>query len=175
MFLESFKEFKKLRSLTGLGMCLALGVILSFFFSVQLSQELKLTFSFLPLALIGMMYGPSCGFIAGAALDLICYVIKPTGPYFPGFTLTTALTGLVFGLFLYKGQTKLWRMAAAKVLINLLLNLLLNSLWLKLLYGSAFWAMLPTRLVKNAALLPIEIALLWLILVPVRKYLMKNE
>ena len=48
MFLESFKEFKKLRSLTGLGMCLALGVILSFFFSVQLSQELKLTFSFLP-------------------------------------------------------------------------------------------------------------------------------
>ena len=102
-------------------------------------------------------------------------MIKPTGPYFPGFTLTTALTGLVFGLFLYKGQTKLWRMAAAKVLINLLLNLLLNSLWLKLLYGSAFWAMLPTRLVKNAALLPIEIALLWLILVPVRKYLMKNE
>ncbi len=171
IFKESAAEFSRLRSLAGLGMCLALLIVLTLFGSFYITTTLKLSLGFLILSLIGMVYGPVCGFAAGAAADLICFVLKPSGPYFPGFTLTTALTGFIFGLFLYRFRTELWRMIASKALVNLLLNLVLNSLWLNLLYGSAFWAMLPSRLLKNVALLPIEVLLMWLVLVPCSKLL----
>ncbi len=174
LFKDSASEFGRLKSLAGLGMCLALGVVINLFGSFYITATLKLSLGFLVLALIGMLYGPVCGFAAGTFIDVICYLLYPNGPYFIGFTLTTALTGMMFGLFLYRFRTELWRIIVSRTLINLLLNLLLNSLWLTVLYGQAFWAMLPSRIFKNVVLLPVEVALLWLILTPASK-LLKNK
>jgi len=74
------------------------------------------------------------------------------------------LTGLVFGLFLYKKKLKLWRVIVSKACINIFLNLLLNTYWLAGLYGEGYLAMLPARLGKNLILLPLEVTLIFLVL-----------
>lgn len=169
-----FKEFTSLRSLCGMALCLALAVVLDLFVSIYVTQELALTLTFIPLALAGMLYGPVPAFVIGMLTDLLSFFIKPTGAYFPGFTLTMALTGLVFGLLLYRCKTELWRVALAKTLVNIFLNLALNTLWIAILYSKGFWALLPPRILKNLALLIPEILLLWGILNPVAHVLKKQ-
>ena len=163
-FRDSMLELKNVRAITQMAMLMALSLILNLFASLQITESLKLSFGFLATAMMGMLFGPSLAGIGAALIDILQAFIKPTGPYFPGFTLTAALSGVIFGLVLYKNQASLPRLILAKALINLLLNLLLNSLFISVLYGSAFWAMLPTRLLKNVAMLPIEVVLLYLLL-----------
>ncbi|MDP3387020.1 MAG: folate family ECF transporter S component, partial [Eubacteriales bacterium] len=63
---------------------------------------LKINFSSVPLIMVGIFFGPAAGFMAGAISDVVGYMINPMGgAYFPGFTLSTALTGMIPGL-IYK-------------------------------------------------------------------------
>ena len=55
------------------------------------------------------------------------------------------------------------RAIVAKSSISLLLNVLLNTFWMVVLYGKSFTALFPVRLTKNLMLLPVEIALLYII------------
>ncbi|MDO4289470.1 MAG: ECF transporter S component, partial [Eubacterium sp.] len=48
--------------------------------------------------LSGFILGPTAGFIVGFISDLLCFFIKPAGPYFIGFTLAMGLTGMIPGL-----------------------------------------------------------------------------
>jgi len=67
---------------------------------------LKINFSTIPIMLSGILFGPIAGFMTGGVADVIGYIINPQGgPFFPGFTLSTALTGMIPGL-VYKLITK---------------------------------------------------------------------
>ncbi|MDW7667876.1 MAG: folate family ECF transporter S component [Bacillota bacterium] len=67
---------------------------------------LKINFSTIPIMLSGILFGPVAGFMTGGVADVIGYLINPQGgPFFPGFTLSTALTGMIPGL-VYKVITK---------------------------------------------------------------------
>lgn len=177
-FRDSMLELKSVHAVTQMAMLMALSLILNLFASIQITESLKLSFGFLATAMMGMLFGPSLAAIGAGLIDILQAFIKPTGPYFPGFTLTAALTGVIFGLLLYKNKCTLPRLIIAKALINLLLNLLLNSIFISVLYGSAFWAMLPTRLFKNLVMLPIEVLLLYLLLpnlIRLQKYLSNKK
>lgn len=63
---------------------------------------LKINFSTIPIVLSGILFGPVAGFMTGGVADVIGYLINPQGgAFFPGFTLSTALTGMIPGL-IYK-------------------------------------------------------------------------
>lgn len=47
------------------------------------------------LILSGFLGGPLAGLLVGAIGDIWTYFIHPKGMYFPGFTLTSALTGFL--------------------------------------------------------------------------------
>lgn len=94
---------KKVRNLVLASLLLAITIVLSRFVSVMLpifgSQSLKISFSGIPLKIAGILLGPVYGGIVGALSDLIGYVLNSFGGvYFPGFTLTSLLAGLVPGL-----------------------------------------------------------------------------
>ena len=163
-FLHAAREFKNIHSITGTAVLMALDLVLSMFVSIQITQTLKLGLAFLAVSLMGMLYGPVMAGIGAGITDVLSAVIHPTGPFFPGFTLTALLGGLIYGCLLYEEKISVKRLIGCKLLINVFLNLLLNSLWLKLLYGSAFFAMLPMRAFKNLALLPLEVLLMYLLL-----------
>lgn len=63
-------------------------------------------FGFVPIVISAMCYGPVNSVIVYSIADIIGSILWPTGPYFPGFTLTAAISGLIYGLLLYKKPQK---------------------------------------------------------------------
>ena len=150
-------------ALAACGMLLALKVVLGMF-TLNVSPVLKVGFSFLPIAAAGMLFGPAAGGAVGALGDVVSYFVSPTGPYFPGFTLSAFLSGFLYGVFLHGKPVKLLRTVLAKAAVAVLVNLLLNPLWLSVLYSKAFLAVLSARIATNLILLPIDAALLFAML-----------
>lgn len=175
MFLASLRELKKIRGITACALLIALYVVLNSF-GIYITPSVKFTFTYLPLAAMGMLVGPSAAFIGAGLADFLAYFLRPNpAPIHFGIVLTTMLTGFVFGLFLYKKPLKLWRVILSKACVNLFLNLLLNTYWLSNLYGEGYLAMLPARLGKNLIFLPLEVTLIYLVLKVVKSIDRRNS
>lgn len=159
-FVESSKSLRKTQTLTLVGVLLAVEVLLGSFGSFRLTESVWISLAHLALAPTAMLFGPVVAGIQGALSDVLSYLIRPSGPYFPGFTLSTMLNGVVYGMLLYQTKQKLWQIIAARALVVLLLNILLNSVFLAMLYGPAKWATLPLRAGKSLIQLPIDCVLL---------------
>lgn len=138
---------------------IALEIILTRFCSIN-TPILRIGFGFLPVAMMGIMFGPVWAAVGYAAGDLLGMLIFPTGAYFPGFTVTAFLTGLVFGLFLHNREITWKRVLPASLIVILAFNLCLDTFWLSILMGDGFIALLPTRILKCAVMLPIHLVLI---------------
>ncbi len=165
----SAREYRHLRTLTLVAMLVALNIILDYVGSVQVLPELRVGFGFLTMAMVGMLFGPAVGMGAGCLTEVVSYLMNPRGAYFPGFTITAVVGGLIYGCVLYRQNVTYWRALLAKGLVNLIGNVLLNTIWLSMLYGDAFTALLPLRLLKNAALCPLEALMLFVVAGLVRR------
>lgn len=162
-FIRSAAELRRARTLTTVSLLVALGVLASVGTIIP-SEVLKIGLGFLVTACMGYLFGPLPAMLGALAVDLISYLLRPAGPYFFGFTLNALLTGLVFGLILYQSAPSLLRTAASKAVVSLFINVLLNTLWLSVLYGKAFFLLLPARFLKNLLIFPVEVLLLYLVL-----------
>lgn len=169
-FFESAKELRNLRSLVGMAVLVALGVVLTYV-SIPINENNRIGLVFLPQALMGMMYGPVAGTLAAAVGDIVGFMIKPTGPYFPGFTFTAMLSSMVYAFFYYRRKPVLWKAIVSKIITTVFLSVMLNTLWVSVLYGNPFIASLWTRLPRIAVSLPIEIIILYLVMGAVSKAL----
>lgn len=144
------------KKLVQISLLMALQIILTRFCSIN-TPIVRIGFGFLPIAIIAMMYGPMSAGVANAIADFMGVMLFPNGAYFPGFTLTAFLSGVIYGLFLYN-KPKTWsRIILSVVAINLLLNLGLDTLWLQILMKQGFLALLPTRIMKVAIMIPIQV------------------
>lgn len=121
----------------------ALEIVLSRFLGFQ-QWNVKFSFAFIPVVMAAIMYGPVAGAMVGGVSDFLGAILFPIGSYFPGFTLTAALIGMVFGLFLHKKQSMI-RIIYATVINQVFGSLLLNTFWISILYGSKFGPLLLTR------------------------------
>ena len=90
---------------------------------------------------------PRCLF--GGMLDILKYMLKPSGPFFFGFTFNVMLAGLIYGTILYQKPVTVKRIVAAEFLTKLTVNCLLNTLWISMLYGKGFFVLLPLFLYKK--------------------------
>lgn len=142
---------------------IALEIILTRFCSIN-TPILRIGFGFLPVSMIGVLYGPIWAAIGYAIGDILGMMIFPSGVYFPGFTVTAVLTGFVFGFFLHNKEKITWKtVLPASLIVILVLNLCLDTLWLSIMFGDAFIALLPTRIVKCVVMLPIHLILIPLV------------
>ena len=145
-----------------MAMLVAIDVVLSRFLAVN-TPILRASFNFIPIAVAAILFGPVWAAAGAAAADIIGATLFPVVPYFYGFTVSAALTGLIYGIFLYKRKVS-WRTLIAPVLlVTLGVNVGLGTLWLHMTMGKAFLAMLPTRLAKNLLMIPIQIVVVMLI------------
>lgn len=132
----------------------AAAIVLSRFLSIN-AWNLKVGFTFVPVFIAAYFYGPvMAGFVGGVA-DFLGAILFPVGAYFPGFTLTCALTGVVFGLLIHNKQTAI-RIIAAIIINQLVLGLLVNTVWISILYGASFSALVVTRVIQCTIMIPIE-------------------
>lgn len=157
------KRLTDTKVLTTSAMLLAIAVILGFF-KIPVSDIVEIRLQFLPVACAGMLFGPAVGGIIGGLTDILAFLIKPTGPYFPGFTITGIIQGVMYGIILYKKTPTLKRIIAAQLLDSFVIGLVLNSICLAILYGQAVYAVFSARIIKTCIMLPINIVLLTAVL-----------
>lgn len=163
LFTQSYQEMKNIRTVTVCGLMAAIAVALSFVASIEIGNYIKIGFSGIPNRMVDYLFGPVVGGCFGGALDIIKYLIKPTGMFFPGFTFDAILGGLIYGSFVYKRPLSLPRIFIAKLAVILVCNLFFNTLWISILYGKAFMALLPARLLKNAVMWPVDSLILFMV------------
>lgn len=154
-FQDSLHEFQHIKTLCAIGMLGALCIIINNF-TIAIGDFLKIGFSSECNVLVGCLFGPAASAIFGAAMDLLKFLMKPTGPYFWGWTFDAAVAGLIFGFGLYKKKITFWRVFFVRLANAILVNVLLGTYWLNVMYGKGFIALLPTRLFKNIIMVPIE-------------------
>ena len=157
------EKIRDTRVLATSAMLLAIAVIMGFL-KVPINQFIELRFAYLPIACAGFLFGPGIGGAVGAMSDILGYLVKPTGPYFPGFTLTSLVSGLIYGAGLFRKPVTFRRCLAVKTVNMIVVSFLMNPLWLVLLYGQGFFAVLTARVVKTLIMLPIETAILYYVL-----------
>ena len=140
----------------------ALDVVLTRLLALN-TPVMKIGLGFAAVALSAMLYGPCWAMLTSALGDLLGALLFPTGAYFPGFTLTAACTGLLFGLCLYRKPPRLVYAALAAALNTLLVSYLANTAMICFITGNPFAVMLAARLVQLAVKLPLQIVVLsWL-------------
>ena len=150
-------------------MLLAVSIILSRFISIK-TQLLVISLNFIPIMLSAIWLGPKYSTLIAALSDLIGAILFPFGSYFPGFTLSAAITGLVYGLFLYKKSGEeiteikfILKLIISSVLVLGIVNILITSVWLHMLYGSAFAVIISSRVLTQLIMLPIQVITIFLL------------
>lgn len=84
-----------------LSFSLMLNLCLMFYVPFAGFNSIKITLATSFIMLIGIVGDPIFGFMSGCLLDVITCMIRPVGPWFPGFTITAGLSGLI-PFILYK-------------------------------------------------------------------------
>lgn len=152
------------------GALIALHVVLSRFCSIN-AWNLKIGFAIVTIFIAACFYGPVYAGIVGALGDFMGAILFPIGAYFPGFTLTCFLTGVLLGLLLHKKRT-IPRILCAVLINELILSLLVNTLWISILYGSPFVPLMSTRIIQCGIIIPVEVVVLCALsrlLIPIKK------
>lgn len=169
MYVDSVKELLITRNIVLCGLMAALAVVLNMTASIEIGPYVRIGFSGIPNRIVECLFGPAAGCLFGGALDILKYMLKPSGPFFFGFTLNVMLAGIIYGSILYKKLVTVKRIAAAEFLTKLLVNCILNTLWISMLYGKGFFALLPLRVLKNMIMMPIDSTILYFSLTYVKK------
>lgn len=189
-FKKSALELKNLRCLSVTAVLIALDLVLKSFATINVTKDLKISFAFLALASVGMLFGPVVGLLAGTVTDILGLLIANNiGAFNPMFTLVEATGGMLYGIFLYnlrfsdtqalsgkftnKNDVKqLLRIIIAKVAVVIVCNLILtplalivtNSMEAGMFIYAPTLAKYPIRLIKNAIQCPVDCIVLFAVL-----------
>ena len=93
----------KLKKVILSGILLALLIVLNRFVSIK-TQLLVIDLTFIPLMMGSIWLGPKYTTLIAVLGDFLGAMLFPFGAYFPGFTVSAGLVGLIYGIFLYKKQ-----------------------------------------------------------------------
>ena len=151
---EAMHTKMSVKSISIIGILVAMEIILARF-SIH-TWNLKIGFSFVPVVVAAIFYGPVTAGLVGAIGDIMGYILFPVGAYFPGFTLTAFVTGMIFGFFLRKSQSVL-NVVLAVLCVQIFVSQFMNTYWISFLYGSPYWALFATRIYQTAAMIAVEI------------------
>lgn len=172
-FKKSAKEFANVRSVVTMAMLLALRVVLSVFVSIRIGESLKISTAFLATAVMGVSFGPTAGFIFGAAGDIIQWALNPTGPLIIGLTVNSALAGLIYGMAFYgslprfamkEKESKLPRWCAVCSIIVSSILLLVGFAVLLMAYNDRKNTTYPSWLITGAIVFVVIAAIIFTVM-----------
>ncbi len=125
----------------------------------EISKD-RISLGFLPVAVGGMVFGPLGGGLLAGLSDILRALLLPQhGAINPLFTLTAALRGALYGVFLRKKRSWL-RIFLVSFLIFVFINIGLNSAFTAFSYGGTFLARVITKLPAATANFLLQLAFL---------------
>ena len=157
------KKENLLKKLVIAGVLIAANIVVSRFLSVPL-WNMKFSFAFLTVALAARYCGIWGAVAVNGIGDFLGAILFPTGAYFPGFTLTAAIVGLIMGIYISKKCT-LTRVIFCTITHQILCTLFLNTLWISVVYETPFNAQFIARLPQAGIMSVLQIIILYLIFV----------
>ena len=156
----------KIKKIILSSMLLAILIILNRFISIK-TEILVVSFSFVPIMMAAIWLGPKYSTIIALLGDLLGAILFPFGPYFPGFTVSSAISGLIYGIFLYNNGKQmsnkklLLRLALSSLIQLVIVNIFITSLWIHILYGRAYLAIMAGRTITQIIMFPIQIVTIY--------------
>jgi ECF transporter S component (folate family) len=103
--IKKFFTFKfDIQNLVTLGMLLATFIVLDYL-TIKVGTGMKFNLSFLAVAIAGALYGPLPTALMCVAGDILVCIVGGEAPLWQ-LTITAALTGLIYGFFLYERRGK---------------------------------------------------------------------
>ena len=154
------------RKIVFAGLLIAMGIVLKMF-EISVTPNFRIGFTTVPTIFSGILLGPIYGFAIGFLSDFIQFVIKSDGGAFHlGFTLTSALYGLIPGLIAMMVKRKnielsLKHVVFIVVLCEIICSIILNTAFLIQMYGYATIAMIPQRLIKAVVMIFLNSAIIY--------------
>ena len=159
----------KLKKIILSGILLALLIVLNRFVSIK-TPLLVISFSYVPIMISAILLGPKYSTIIAALGDFIGAILFPFGTYFPGFTFSAGLTGLIYGLFLYKKPGEnisdkkfIFKLIISNILVLGVVEIFIVSIWLHILYGNAYLVVVGTRVTTQLIMLPIRVITIYIL------------
>jgi ECF transporter S component (folate family) len=105
----------RLRIITYVGMLIAIGVVLSeilaFSYPTREDTILRFSIGYMPIIIVGLLFGPVYGAIAGGIQDVLGFFLFGGGYFQIGYTLNAVLYGLLPGLLFrrtWKNENKIF-------------------------------------------------------------------
>lgn len=144
---------EKIFKLCCLGVLIAMQVVLARFMVIPVGDMMRFSTSFIPVVIAARSFGALSGMAVYGLGDLVGAILFPTGgAFFPGYTITAAVVGLIFGLFLRTGSKEETAVSRnVKIVLSVLCtqfigSFLMNSFWRSFQTGTPYGAVLMTRL-----------------------------
>lgn len=129
----------KTRELVTLGLLIAINIILARVIPPVYTQNIRLDFAFLTVLIAAALYGPLPAMAVAGLSDFLGAILLPKGAYFPGFTISEMLVGLIYGFFLYRTSTpkETFFRIALSAFLAALVHLFLTTYWLAVIAAGA--------------------------------------
>lgn len=152
----------KIKKIVLSSMLLAILIILSRFISIK-TDILVISLSFIPIMMSAIWLGYKYSMLIALLGDLIGAILFPFGPYFPGFTLSVAVSGTIYGIFLYnkgiplENKKLVIRLIFSSTLVLFGVNIFITSFWIHMLYGKAYFVVMASRIITQVVMLPVQV------------------
>lgn len=175
LFADSANELKSPKTLAITGMLMAMSIVIRSL-AIPVTADIRITFSFLGIVIIAVLYGPVPSMLAYIGSDIIGYMLdgNKMRDYNLGLLLVVILQGLIYGIMLYRTEKLRCGvcLVASRTIVVLLCNIILNTCILYACYvnpnfpvmsageWNAFWLYLAPRAGKALLQFPFDIVLM---------------
>lgn len=163
---SALSELRNSRRVVAAAVLIALDIALNLA-TIYITISLRVSLTFLTSASTSLICGPILAPLSAIVCDVIGFFTSNSmgDPFFPGYTLSAMLSSLTYALFFYRKKITFPRIYAAKTVVSIFVNTLIGSVWRVMLYGTkTYWLYVLSTGIKNIVLLPLEAALLTLVL-----------
>jgi len=156
-FATIFSTEFSVRILCQIAVLIALAFVLERLVPIVNLPDLRITLSFIPMMICGMLFGPIWGAVAFGISDIIGWPIMGQPPI-PLILTARIVNGFLFGLILHRENIKLWPHAIlSALLVQIICGMWLTTLGLSQLRGVPYQVLLWTRMPQFGILIALQI------------------
>lgn len=149
----------KTNKLMALALLVATSIILTRFLSFHLpmfgTNAIRVGLGHVPIILAGILFGPVAGAMVGVVSDILGTLLFSPFPYFPGFTVSAALTGIIPGLLIKlveKQKVGIVQMLGLVYVTELPTSIFMNTKFVSMISGVPYAVLLLPRVAATAVM-----------------------
>jgi len=145
------------RIICQIALLIAITFVLERQFAVLNLADIRVSFSFIPMMICGMLFGPVWGAVSYGIADILGWTMMAGAPI-PLILVSRIINGFIFGLVLHRENLKFWPHAFINsFLAQIICAAGITTLALSLTFGRPFFAQLVLRLPAIAIIFVLQI------------------